>query len=125
MSEKAFQDYYPDKVSHCYGCGRLNEKGLKIKSYWDGEESVCTYRPEEHQMAFEGFVYGGLMASVIDCHSIGTAIAAVSRKEGISMEEEPEFGFVTGSLHVDFLMPATTGKPLELRSQVRRSLKRK
>ena len=41
MTSKAFQDYYPDDVSHCYGCGRLNPDGLQIKSYWEGEESVC------------------------------------------------------------------------------------
>lgn len=46
MTQKAFQDYYPDDLSHCYGCGSLNEKGLQIKSFWDGEESVCTYTPE-------------------------------------------------------------------------------
>src|SRR3989339_73272 len=43
MQKKAFQDYYPDHFSHCYGCGRLNDAGLKIKSYWDGEESVCIH----------------------------------------------------------------------------------
>ncbi|HEB29438.1 MAG TPA: PaaI family thioesterase, partial [Spirochaetes bacterium] len=46
MSRKAFQDFYPDELSWCYGCGRLNEHGLRIKSYWDGEESVATYTPE-------------------------------------------------------------------------------
>jgi len=37
MDHKAFQDYYPHELSHCYGCGRLNEHGLQIKSYWDGK----------------------------------------------------------------------------------------
>ena len=43
--QQAFQDYYPDEWAQCYGCGRLNEYGLQIKSYWDGEESVCTFTP--------------------------------------------------------------------------------
>jgi len=51
MSEKAFQDYYPDHLSHCYGCGRLNEYGLQIKSYWDGEETVCTFHPKAYHIA--------------------------------------------------------------------------
>ncbi len=119
MTEKAFQDYYPDKVSHCYGCGNLNEHGLKIKSYWDGDESICVYEPKDYHLAFQGYVYGGLMASIIDCHSIATAIAAVCRHEKLSMDEEPKFGFVTGSLHIDFLKPAPTGKKLELRSQIK------
>ncbi len=41
MNQKAFQDYYPDELSHCYGCGRFNEHGLQLKSYWDGEKTVA------------------------------------------------------------------------------------
>ncbi len=82
MREKAFQDYYPDQLSHCYGCGRLNERGLHIQSYWDGEESVCRFRPEAYYTAIPGYVYGGLIASLIDCHCTGTASAASYRAEG-------------------------------------------
>jgi len=42
MSQEAFQDKWPDEVSYCFGCGRNNEKGFQIKSYWDGDEAVCT-----------------------------------------------------------------------------------
>lgn len=76
MTQKAFQDYYPDDLSHCYGCGRLNDHGMKIKSYWDGEESVCIHQPKSYYTAVPGFAYGGLIASLIDCHSTGTAAAA-------------------------------------------------
>jgi len=76
MTQKAFQDYYPDDLSHCYGCGRRNEHGLQIKSYWDGEESVCIHQPKSCYMAIPGMAYGGLIASLIDCHSMGTAAAA-------------------------------------------------
>ena len=67
MNHKAFQDYYPDELSHCYGCGRLNEHGLKLKSYWDGEQTVATFWPSPYHMAIPGYVYGGLLASIIDC----------------------------------------------------------
>ena len=40
MTENAFQDYYEDHSSHCYGCGRLNAHGLRIKSFWDGEVTI-------------------------------------------------------------------------------------
>ena len=53
MNKKAFQDYYPDNFSQCYGCGRLNEKGLNIKSYWDGGETVCTFNPDEKYAAYQ------------------------------------------------------------------------
>ena len=119
MTEKAIQDYYPDHFSHCYGCGRLNESGLQIKSYWDGKESVCTFHPKPYHIAIPGYVYGGLIASLIDCHSIGTAAAAAYRAEGRAMGTEPRFRFVTGSLHVDYLKPTPLGVPLELRSSVK------
>ena len=82
MEQKAFQDYYPDQQSYCYGCGRLNEHGLQIKSYWDGEETTAVYTPLPQHMAIPGYVYGGLIASLIDCHSTGTAAAAAYRHEG-------------------------------------------
>jgi len=61
MEFKAFQDYYPDELSHCYGCGRLNRKGLQIKSFWDGKESVAVYEPMPYHIAVPGYVYGGLI----------------------------------------------------------------
>ncbi len=90
--KKAFQDYYPDVFSHCYGCGRLNDKGLQIKTRWEGEESVTTFFPESYHTAFPGFVYGGLLASLIDCHSTATAAAAMYRSEGREMDTEPSVG---------------------------------
>jgi len=119
MNQKAFQDYYPDKVALCYGCGRLNEHGLQIKSYWDGDEAVCTFYPRPYHTAVPGFVYGGLIASLIDCHSTGTAAAATYRAEGRAMDTEPPLRFVTGSLHVDYLKPTPIEGPLELRSRVK------
>jgi acyl-coenzyme A thioesterase PaaI-like protein len=119
MNEKAFQDYYPDDVSYCFGCGRLNEDGHRIKSYWDGDEAVCTFVPEPYHVAIPGYVYGGLIASLIDCHSTGTAAAASYRAEGRGMDTEPAFRFVTASLHVDYLRPTPLGVPLELRGTVK------
>ncbi len=125
MSDKAFQDYYPDDLSHCYGCGRLNEHGHQIKSYWDGEDSVCTFHPRPYHTAIPGFVYGGLIASLIDCHSTGTAAAAIYREEGRSMDTEPPVRFVTASLRVDYLRPTPIGVPLELRGTVKEITGRK
>ena len=119
MTQKAFQDYYPDHLSHCYGCGRLNERGLQIKSYWDGDETVCTFHPQPHHTAVPGYVYGGLIASLIDCHATGTAAAASYRAEGRAMDTEPPFRFVTAALHVDYLRPTPLGAPLQLRASVK------
>jgi acyl-coenzyme A thioesterase PaaI-like protein len=119
MQQKAFQDYYPDRFSHCYGCGRLNEHGLHIKSYWDGEETVCTFTPDSQHSAIPGFVYGGLIASLIDCHSTGSAAAFATRAEGRELGSEPALRFLTASLHVDYLRPTPLGVPLTLRSRAR------
>ncbi len=119
MEKKAFQDGYPEDLSHCYGCGRLNDHGLQIKSYWDGEESVCIYTPRDYHTAIPGFVYGGMIASLIDCHSTGTAAAAKCRAEGREIGSEPVVRFVTASLHVDYLLPTPLGIPLEIRGNVK------
>ena len=119
MKEKAFQEYYSEYFSHCYGCGVLNEDGLRIKSYWDSEESVCAFQPRPHHTSFPGFVYGGLIASLIDCHSTATAAAAAYRSEDRAMDSDPPLRYVTASLKVDYLHPTPMGSPLELRSSIR------
>ena len=116
---KAFQDHYPENVAHCYGCGRLNEHGHRIRTFWEGEESVTRYRPEPYHTSVPGYAYGGLIASIVDCHSTGTAAAAMYRQEGREMDSEPPFRFVTGSLHVDFLKPTPLECELELRGRIK------
>jgi acyl-coenzyme A thioesterase PaaI-like protein len=118
MGKKAFQDYYPDDLSHCYGCGRLNEHGLQLKSYWDGEESVAVFHPKPYHTAIPGYVYGGLIASLIDCHATGTASAASYREQGREMGTAPPLRFMTASLQVDFFRPTPIGVPLEVRGRV-------
>jgi acyl-coenzyme A thioesterase PaaI-like protein len=117
MTERTFQAYYPENLSHCYGCGTLNDDGLHIESRWDGEESVCHFEPQLFHLAVPGYVYGGLIASLVDCHGTGTAAAAKFRDEGRAMDTEPAYRFVTASLHVDYLKPTPLG-PLELRGSV-------
>ncbi|MBM3308418.1 MAG: PaaI family thioesterase [Candidatus Eisenbacteria bacterium] len=118
MGERAFQDYYPDDVSHCFGCGRLNEHGYQLKSRWDGDETVAVFTPRSYHTAIPGYVYGGLIASLIDCHATGTAAAAMYRDEGRAMDTLPAFRFVTASLHVDYLRPTPLGVPLTVRGRV-------
>lgn len=119
MKRAAFQDCYPDDLSHCYGCGRLNEHGLQLKSRWDGDETVAVFHPKPYHIAIPGYVYGGLIASLIDCHGTGTAAAAAYRSEGREMGTEPALRFVTASLHVDYLRPTPLGVPLEVRGRVK------
>lgn len=118
MQNKAVQDYYPDDVAHCYGCGRLNKHGHQIKSFWDGDETVAHFTPKEYHTAIPGFVYGGLIASLIDCHGTGTAALAAYRAENREPDTLPAFRFVTASLQVDYLKPTPLGVELELRGKI-------
>lgn len=108
MVEKisAIQDEYPEDFAWCYGCGRMNKDGHHFRTAWDGEHTVTIYEPKEEHIAIPGFVYGGLIGALVDCHGTGSASLALHRKNGFepgSGETPPRF--VTGSLHVDFLKP--------------------
>ena len=116
---KAFQEYYPENVSHCYGCGQNNTHGHQIKTYWEGDETVTRFKPEPFHTSVPGYAYGGLIASLIDCHSTGTAAAAMYRSEGREMDTLPPFRFVTGSLHVDYLKPTPLTDMMEIRGRVK------
>ena len=116
---KAFQDYYPENVAHCYGCGSLNDHGHRIKTYWDGDETVAHFTPEPQHTAIPGYVYGGLLASLIDCHGTGTAAAAGYRAENRPMDSEPALRYMTASLKVDYLKPTPLGPVLEIRGRIR------
>ncbi len=97
----------------------MNPQGLQIKSYWDGEESVAHFTPESYHTAMPGFVYGGLIASLIDCHGTGTAAAAAYRSENRAMNTDPPLRYVTASLKVDYLRPTPLGVSLEIRGRVK------
>jgi acyl-coenzyme A thioesterase PaaI-like protein len=97
----------------------LNEEGLKLKSYWEGEETVSIFSPRPYHIAIPGYVYGGLIASIIDCHGTGTAAAATYRAEGREMGTEPLLRFVTASLQVEYMRPTPLGVTLEIRGKTR------
>jgi acyl-coenzyme A thioesterase PaaI-like protein len=105
--------------NHCYGCGADNPGGMQIKSHWDGNESVCVYQPRPEQCAGpEQYLYGGTIASLIDCHSIGTALSNYYRREGREVGEGEEIWCVTGRLSVDYLAPTPIDRPVTLRATI-------
>lgn len=114
----AIQDHYPDEFAVCYGCGRLNVHGHHVRSVQRGDESVASFTPRPEHTGVTGFVYGGLLASLIDCHAIGAAAAAAERVEGREVGEAPAPRFVTAALHVDFVAPTPLGPELGLRARV-------
>lgn len=118
------QDAIPH--NHCYGCGPENPKGMQIKSEWDGETSVCRYTPRPEQSAGPAqYLYGGIIASLIDCHCVNTAIAHQYDREARPIGSEPYIWCVTGKLSVDYLAPTPIDRPVELRAEVVESSARK
>jgi len=125
MRHKAVQEYYPDDLNYCYGCGQRNDQGLHLKTYLVDEETVATFVPRPYHIAIPGYVYGGLIASLVDCHGTGTAAAAAYRAAGRELGSDPPLRFVTASLHVEYLKPTPLGVPLELRGRAKAVKERK
>ncbi len=114
----AFQDKIPDNL--CFGCGPGNVDGLQIKSVWASTgESVCTYQPETHHAAGPPqFVNGGIIATLIDCHAVCTAIAFAYESEGREIGSDPPIWYATASLEVRYLQPTPIEVPVEVRARI-------
>lgn len=121
----AIQDRYPPDFAHCYGCGRSNEHGHQLKSFWEGSEVVARFLPKPHEIAVPGFVYGGLLASLIDCHAMATAAAHAERAAGREAADQPAPRYVTAALNVQYLKPTPVGHELVLRARVSEASERK
>jgi acyl-coenzyme A thioesterase PaaI-like protein len=103
--EPAVQDSYPNDVAHCYGCGQLNDVGHQIKTRPVGDGTVTEFTPEAFHTAMPGYTYGGLVASIIDCHSTGSAAIFAMQRDGKAVGSQPSPRFVTARLEVDYLLP--------------------
>lgn len=119
MNMKAFQEHYTDDFSYCFGCGTNNQFGHNLKTYWDGDETVSHFRPKPEHTSLPGFVYGGLIASLIDCHSTGSGSAALFKQLPESKRNDFYPRCVTASLKVDYLKPTPIDCVLELRGKIK------
>jgi len=114
---RAFQDQ--GSVHHCYGCGAANEKGLRLKSYWDGDEAVAIWRAVPHHCGgTKENLNGGIIASLIDCHSLNLAIAQAYRAAGRLIGSAPRIGYVTANLNVAYLKPTPLREQIDLRARI-------
>lgn len=122
----ALQDVWMSAT--CYGCGPANDDGLQIKSYWNEDRTavVATFHPKpKFNAGFPNVMYGGLVASLIDCHSIWTAIAWAYREEGRPHGSSPSISYVTGKLEVSFRQPTPLDVPIKVSASVESSHGRK
>ncbi len=116
---KALQDFYPDDFAQCYGCGRHNDHGHQIKTRWDGDETVTLYTPEDFHIAIPGYVYGGILASIIDCHGTGSGSLALARERKLELTEFNAPRCVTASLNVNYHKPTPIDTELEIRGFIK------
>lgn len=117
MEQSAIQDQLGGH--RCFGCGPLNEHGLQIKSYWDGTaEAVCHFQPRPYHTGGPNFLNGGIIATIMDCHSVNAAMAKLYTDEGRPIGSEPKLWAVTGSMQVSYLKPTPMDHPVMLRAQV-------
>lgn len=125
MEPRAFQDAFALMgVHHCWGCGSQNEHGLQIKSYWEGDEGVCTWRPQPYHLAWPGMVNGGILAAIIDCHCTCTAIAAAYRAAHQPITEPSLIAMVAAELRIAYLRPTPIAELLHLRATIREQTER-
>ena len=119
MTRKAIQDQWPEWGTVCWGCGRDNDHGLQLKSYWAGDETVAQFEPKPYHLAFPGVLCGGIIAALIDCHATNTANAAAYKAEGREIGSEPVKDYITASLSVKYLKPTPVSQPVTLRARVK------
>src|SRR4051812_13285333 len=99
------------REGRCFGCGPKNADGLRIRSYDAGDGTVVTtWQPRPEHEAFEGFVNGGILGTLIDCHSNWTGIAALMQRSGESVAPST----VTAEYTVRFRRPTPSDQPLRL-----------
>ncbi len=112
------QEHTPAELAVCYGCGHANPHEMGIRTHWNGSEGVCRFSPPPEQVGYPGIVYGGLLACVVDCHCIGTAVAEAYETEGRTPGAGPAIAFVTANLNLDYILPTPMGPDLELTARV-------
>ena len=116
MTKTYFQDYMKGNV--CFGCGINNPDGLQIKSYWENDESVCRWNSQTKYHGWEKVMNGGVLAKLIDCHCMGTAMAAAYQAEGRDLGSDPQYRYATAEISVRYLKPTPNDRPIELRAKV-------
>lgn len=121
MSLQAIQDSYPPEFSHCYGCGASNPHGHHLKSYLVDGETMAKFTPaDKYSGGVPDHVYGGMIASLLDCHGTASAAGFAYQSEGRVLGDGLRpIRFVTASLKVDFKRPTPLGVELTVKGRLR------
>ncbi len=110
------QDYMEGNI--CFGCGKDNPEGLQIKSYWEEDKCICIFQSEEKYQGWKNLMNGGILATLIDCHTMGAATSHAYRQENRSYDSEPTYRYATGTLTVKYLKPTPNTVPIKIMAQI-------
>src|SRR6188508_1213932 len=111
--ERSIQETYsPEGI--CFGCGPMNEKGLRIRSFVEGDEFIAEWQAEPHHQAFPGMLNGGIIGALLDCHSNWTAAYYLMKNNN---KDKPDCT-VTAEFHVKLLRPTPFDVPIHLKARV-------
>lgn len=112
-NEKSLQETYaPESI--CFGCGPANEKGLQIRSFEENGEYFAEWKAENHHEAFPGMLNGGIIGSLLDCHSNWTAAHFLMKKHG---KTAPDCT-VTANYAIKLLRPTPSDALIHLKARV-------
>lgn len=100
--------------TRCFGCGPKNEKGLRIKSFVEGDEVVCRWTPQPHHEAFDGVLNGGIIGTLFDCHCNWTAAYHLMNAAG----DDHVPCTVTAEYSVSLRRPTPSDAPVTLRARL-------
>lgn len=103
--------YFPDLP--CFGCGPANVDGLRLKSYPEGNEVVADFDPWPQHDNGLGFLNGGIIATVLDCHS-AAVVTHTAYERGWPPLPGAALPCVTAGLEVEYLRPAPLGETVRL-----------
>lgn len=112
--QKSLQERYAPQNA-CFGCGPSNLKGLKIRSFEKGDEVIAEWKPEPHHEAFPGVLNGGVIGSLLDCHSNWTAAYRLMLRQGAATPPCT----VTADYSIKLLRPTPTNGKVELSARVK------
>jgi len=125
MDVKPLQELWASNdYSGCFGCGEENTHGLRIKSFWDGREGVCRWKADPYHKGITGILNGGIIATLIDCHSFWTGLAALCEREGIPFGKGEPMKMVTGAMTVTYFQPIPVDVEIELKAHLTKIGKR-
>ncbi|MDX2306479.1 MAG: PaaI family thioesterase [Microscillaceae bacterium] len=115
-SKLYIQDFMEGNI--CFGCGKDNPEGLQIKSFWQGDLCICLWSSQPRYQGWKNLMNGGILATLIDCHSMGTALSQAYRSEQRAYETEPVYKYATGTMQIKYLKPTPNNQTIELKAKI-------